>query len=59
MRKDVWKIALCRFRSIQNHSNPFIGPRRNPQLALEIFIPSPSFLLPHMASSEPVSQRKY
>ena len=59
MRKDVWKIALCRFWSVQNHSNPFIGPRRNPQLALEIYIPSTSFLLPHMASSEPMSQRKY
>ena len=43
MRKDVWKIALCRFWSVQNHSNPFIGPRRNPQLALEIYIPSTSF----------------
>jgi hypothetical protein len=35
----VWKTALCRSRPVQNHSNPFIGPRKNPQLELEIFIP--------------------
>jgi hypothetical protein len=54
---SVWKFVPRRSPSVQNHSNQFIEPRRNPQLQLEIFIPSTSFLLPHMASSEPMSQR--